>query len=243
MSGIFDFYTVLLLVIAVAIILKLRSVLGRRTGHERTPAERMQAREQERAQRGARPTDNVVPMPRSSGEMGGATRTEVVADAEARIRDFMPETNPATFGLIEIARGDPSFDPKHFIQGARSAYEMIVTSFAEGNKRLLKQFLSKEVFDGFADAIAKRESRGEAVDTSFVGIDKADIIDAELKNRTARVTVKFVSQLITAIRNRNGEIIEGDPKQIREVTDIWTFAREVSSKDPNWKLVATQAAN
>ena len=87
------------------------------------------------------------------------------------------------------------------------------------------------------------EENGEIVDSSFVGIDKADLIEAEVKNKTARITVKFVSQLITAIRNRSGEVIDGDPKSIHEVTDIWTFAREIPSSDPNWKLVATQTAN
>ena len=97
--------------------------------------------------------------------------------------------------------------------------------------------------EGFERAIRERETRGEKVQSSLVGIDKADIIEAEVKNRTAYVTVKFVSELISVTRDADGEVIEGDPKKVREVTDIWTFAREVASKNPNWKLVATEAAN
>lgn len=236
MSGTFDIYTLLLLVVAVVILLRLRSMLGRKTGNER----RYDPFPRETGGTVAA-KDKVVPLP--TREPARAPQPASDQEVEDRIRNFMPDSNPAHAGLLDIARQDPAFDPAHFLRGAKSAYEMIVTAFAEGNKRLLKQFLSREVYDGFAEVLSERETRGEAVDTSFVGINKADIIDAEAKAKTARVTVKFVSQLITAVKNRNGEIIDGDPKQIREVTDIWTFARELTSRDPNWKLVATQAAN
>ena len=146
-------------------------------------------------------------------------------------------------GLADIAQADLSFAPEQFLRGAKAAYEMIVMAFAEGNKRTLRQLLSRDVYDGFVSAIVERENRSETVETSFVGIDKADIIEAELKNKAAQVTVKFVSELITATRDQEGRIIDGDPKKVREVTDIWTFSREPASKDPNWKLVATEAAN
>jgi predicted lipid-binding transport protein (Tim44 family) len=120
---------------------------------------------------------------------------------------------------------------------------MIVMGFANGDDATLKQLLGSDVYDGFERAIRERESRGEKVESSLVGIDKADIIEAEVKNRTAYVTVKFVSELISVTRDAEGEVVEGDPKKVREVTDIWTFAREVGSKNPNWKLVATEAAN
>ena len=99
--------------------------------------------------------------------------------------------------------------------------------------RELQQLLGGEVFDGFQRAIREREERGEKVESSLVGIDKADIIEAEVKNRTAYVTVKFVSELISVTRDAEGEVVEGDPKKVREVTDIWTFAREVASRNPN----------
>ena len=137
----------------------------------------------------------------------------------------------------------PRSIPSHFLQGARVAYEIIVTAFAEGNRRTLKDLLSPEVYDGFSAAITEREARGEQIDQSFVGIKSADLVEAELKSGIAQLTVKFVSELISATRDRAGEVISGDPKRIREVTDIWTFAREAVSRNPNWKLVATQAAN
>jgi len=140
-------------------------------------------------------------------------------------------------------RADPGFDPNHFLDGAKAAYEMVVMAFAQGDETTLNQLLGSDVYDGFQRAIRERETRGEKVESSLVGIDKADIIEAEVKNRTGYVTVKFVSELISVTRDAEGEVVEGDPKKVREVTDIWTFARDVSSKNPNWKLVATEAAN
>ena len=116
-------------------------------------------------------------------------------------------------------------------------------AFAQGDETTLEQLLGADVYDGFQRAIRERDSRGEKLESNLVGIDKADIIEAEVKNRTAYVTVKFVSELISVTRDADGDVIEGDPKKVREVTDIWTFARDVGSKNPNWKLVATEAAN
>ena len=246
MDGRIDVTTVLFLVLAVVIFLKLRSVLGRRTGHEQTRYERLKA-QQEAAQRNGKlaAQEKVVTLPRRDRDEAEprAAEGKPRADVEERVKGLAGENTSVARALVDIIRADLNFDPDEFLKGARAAYEIIVTAFAEGNRKLLKTLLNRDVFDGFMSAVGERETRGETVSTSFVGINRADIIDAELKNRTARVTVKIVSQLITAIRNRNGEVIDGDPKQIREVTDIWTFAREVSSKDPNWKLVATQAAN
>jgi predicted lipid-binding transport protein (Tim44 family) len=147
--------------------------------------------------------------------------------------------------LLEIAKADPAFDPEAFIRGAKAAYEMIVTAFAEGNRKLLKDLLSRDVYDGFVGAVSDRESRGEQTDQSFVGIDKADILESEVKGGIASVTVRFVSQLISATRDKAGAIISGDTQRIKEVTDIWTFSRDVSSAkalaNPNWRLVATQS--
>ncbi|MCC2113637.1 MAG: Tim44 domain-containing protein, partial [Hyphomicrobiales bacterium] len=120
---------------------------------------------------------------------------------------------------------------------------MIVTAFAEGDRRTLKQLLSREVFDGFVGAIADRESRGGTVESTFIGIDKAEIVEAEMRGRTANITVRFVSQLISATRDKSGAVIDGDPNAIADVTDIWTFSRDTNSRDPNWKLVATEAAH
>lgn len=241
MGETFDIYTLLFLVLAVVIFLRLRNVLGRRTGNERPPYDPYSASDAKANGSQGANQDTVVRLPERRGRPAG--EAERKADIEDRMKGFGTKGSALGKGLRAIAESDPDFDPKEFLQGARAAYEMIVMAFAEGNKRTLRQLLNEEVYDGFVGAISEREERDEQVETSFVGIDKADIIEAELKGKIAQVTVKFVSQLITATRDKDGEVIEGDPTKVREVTDIWTFARDVSSNDPNWKLVATEAAN
>ncbi len=248
MDGKIDIFTIMFLVLAVVIILKLRSVLGRRTGDDEARIDRNRQRALERAQAAGKngaANDKVVALPRrdrpdQAGETTAAA-TAAAAAAEERVRAFAGGDGNLEDGLLSIVRADRSFDPEGFLKGARQAYEMIVTAFAEGNRKALRTLLSKEVFDGFAGAISDREARGEIIDQSFVGINKADLLEAELKNGTAHVTVKFVSELISATRDRAGAVIYGDTKKIKEVVDIWTFAREVASRDPNWRLIATQA--
>jgi predicted lipid-binding transport protein (Tim44 family) len=239
-----DLFTLISLIVAVVVILKLRSVLGRRTGDEEARVERYRA---ERAQQGAPATssDNVVAMPRRDGVATVPATEETQTDAEERIKTYPGVEAAARTGLIDIARLDPAFDPDTFIRGAKQAYEMIVTAFAEGNRKLLKDLLSRDVYDGFTRAITDRESRAEQVDQSFVGIDKADILESEVKSGIASITVRFVSQLISATRDKAGAIINGDTQRIKEVTDIWTFSRDISSAkaraNPNWRLIATQS--
>jgi predicted lipid-binding transport protein (Tim44 family) len=120
------------------------------------------------------------------------------------------------------------------------AYEMIVMAYADGDRKTLKNLLSREVFDGFVSAISDRESRSEKIQSSFVGIDKAEIVSAEMKNGEAHITLRIVSELISATRDKAGEVIDGDPETVAEVKDVWTFARDTRAKDPNWKLVATE---
>jgi predicted lipid-binding transport protein (Tim44 family) len=146
-------------------------------------------------------------------------------------------------GLDAISREDKGFEPQHFITGARAAYEMIVTAYAEGDRRALKNLLSREVFEGFETAIGEREKRGERVDTKFVSIDKADIVGADLRGRSTQITVRFVSKLISATHDRTGNVIDGSDDKVTDVTDVWTFARDIGSRDPNWKLVGTEAAH
>ena len=245
MDGKIDIFTILFLVIAVVIILKLRSVLGRKTGDEEARIERYRAQERARAAAAQASADKVVAMPRRERpEAPGETQVApTAADGEARVRAFAASDPALAENLVAIHRIDRSFDPETFLKGARQAYEMIVTAFAEGNRKTLKNLLSREVFDGFSSAIGDRESRGEQIDQSFVGINRTDVLEAEIKGDMAQLTVKFVSELISATRDRAGAVVSGDPKRIKEVIDIWTFARDVSSRDPNWKLVATQAPN
>ncbi|MDX2205453.1 MAG: Tim44/TimA family putative adaptor protein [Hyphomicrobiaceae bacterium] len=244
MDGTFNVTTLVFLVIAVVIFLKLRSVLGRRTGDEETRFERYKQQEAQREAAAAR--DKIITLPRREREEPTpkpVAEERAAGAVEERVKTIAGANADVAKGLMDIARSDSTFDPDGFIKGAKVAYEIIVTSFAEGNKRALKDLLSREVFEGFSGAITERESRGEVVEQTFVGMKSAEIVDADVKGGTANVTVKFLSELITATRDRAGEVIFGDPKKIKEVTDIWTFSREVGSRNPNWRLIATQAAN
>jgi predicted lipid-binding transport protein (Tim44 family) len=242
MSEAFDIYTLLFLVLAVVIFIRLRNVLGRRTGNERPPYDPYSATEQKRPG-GPKSNEPVVALPGRRSAPLAEKSVPSVEDIEARLGSHAPKDSPLAESLTTLMRADPGFDPGHFLEGAKAAYEMIVMSFADGDEQALQQLLSSEVYEGFETAIQEREARGEKVESNLVGIERADIVEAEVKNRTAYITVKFVSKLISVTRDAEGDVVEGDPKKVREVTDIWTFAREVGSKNPNWKLVATETAN
>lgn len=233
-----DVTTIIFLVLAVVIFLRLRSVLGRRTGHERPPFDPYSSRERENGNGPAAPgDDNVIPLPGQGTPQGEAAP----ATSSATLDKVAPEGSALNDALRQILSVDRSFDPQGFLQGARGAYEMIVSAFSAGDRKTLKNLLSKDVYEGFVAAISDRESRGETIDSTFVGIDKADIVEAALKGSTAQVTVRFRSELISATRDRDGAIVDGDPNAVSEVTDIWTFARDTTSRDPNWRLVATES--
>jgi predicted lipid-binding transport protein (Tim44 family) len=234
-QDVFDTWTIILLAVAVAIFLKLRSVLGQRTGRERPPYDPYSARD---AMRGAT-NDNVVTLPGRGPE--SAQKQADAAESPDRWKGITEPGTALAVGLDAIAGEDKTFDAKHFVAGARAAYEMIVLAYAEGDRRSLKNLLSREVYDGFEAAIRDRETKGETVETRFVAIDKSDITAAELRGRTAHVTVRFVSQLISVTRDKSSNVIDGNPEKVTDVTDVWTFARDLSSRDPNWKLVATEA--
>jgi predicted lipid-binding transport protein (Tim44 family) len=233
---VFDTWTIILLAVAVLIFVKLRSVLGQRTGRERPPYDPYAPRD---AVRGAT-NDNVVTLPGRAAE-AAQKPVEPSEPAAERWKGIAEVGSPLATGLDAIAREDKSFDAKHFVAGARAAYEMIVLAYAEGDQRALKNLLSRDVYEGFEAAIREREAKGETVETRFVAIDKSDITGAELRGRTAQITVRFVSQLISVTRDKSGNVIEGNAEKVTDVTDVWTFARDLSSRDPNWKLVATEA--
>jgi predicted lipid-binding transport protein (Tim44 family) len=236
MDDVFDIYTIIFLALAVFIFLRLRSVLGQRTGRERPPYDPYSAREAPRPA----PDKKVIALPNRAGEAAAPKPAESVAPGE-RWKGVAEAGSPLAAGLDAIAAADADFDAQHFIAGARSAYEMIVTAYAEGDRRALKSLLARDVYDGFDSAIAEREKRGETVESRFVSIDEAEMTGAEVRGRTAQVTLRFVSKLITATRDKEGKVVDGNAEKVTEVTDIWTFARDVSSRDPNWKLVATEA--
>jgi predicted lipid-binding transport protein (Tim44 family) len=238
MGQFLDISNIIFLVLAVAIFLRLRSVLGRKTGNERPPADPFAKRE--RMEGGARPDrserDNVVSLPSRTGEPAAANddgKTDGVGTPE-------PDT-ALDRALRSIVSADRDFDQQEFLHGAEAAYEMIVTAFATGDVKTLKGLLSREVFDGFVVAIQDREKRGETVESTFVGIDKVDIVEAYLRGSTVQITVRFVSQLITATRDKEGTIVDGDPTKVSELVDVWTFERAVNSPDPTWFLVATKS--
>jgi predicted lipid-binding transport protein (Tim44 family) len=231
---VFDIYTIIFLALAVFIFLRLRSVLGQRTGRERPPYDAYSARDAVRPA-----SDKVVALPGRPAD--APPRPVEVEEPTERWKDIAEPGSTLAAGLDAIARDDESFDAKHFLTGGRAAYEMIVTAFAEGDRRALKNLLSRDVYEGFDAAISEREKRGETVETRFVSIDRADVTGAELRGRTAQITVRFVSKLVSVTRDRAGAAIEGSADKVTEVTDVWTFARDLSSRDPNWKLVATEA--
>jgi predicted lipid-binding transport protein (Tim44 family) len=243
MNGFPDILTVAFLVVAVVIFLRLRSVLGRRTGNERPPFDPF-TRRAPGARAPAATDEKVISLPARRSvpdEAPAADAASASTAVDQRIRSLAPEGTALSEGLKAIAAADRDFDPDGFLRGARGAYEMIVTAFAEGDRKTLKPLLGREVYDGFVAAISQRETRLETIEFKFVGIDKAEITEASLKNSTAQVTVRFLSKLISATRDKDQAVIDGDPVKVSDVTDIWTFARETASRDPNWKLIATES--
>ena len=214
------FDIILFAMVAGFLILRLRSVLGRRTGQER--------RRNNPFLRQPEPTgDKVVPLgPRVA--VPPPTATAPPGDAVAA-------------GLAAIHNADPEFDPAHFVEGARVAFEMIVAAFAAGDKAKLRPLLSDEVYRPFSAAIDEREAAKETLETRILGIKQLDIVEAQLAGRWSRVTLKIVSDQINVIRAHDGSIVDGDPEHPIEKTDFWTFARDTRSTDPNWALVATDS--
>lgn len=236
----FDPLNLLLLAIAVVVFWRLKSVLGSRTGNERPPVDPMAGRTN--GDGAVRPADadrKVLRFPQ-----GAEDRTpEPAGDEEpaAPVWQGIAEPGSALATALEkISEADPSFTPKSFAEGAKMAYEMIIEGFARGDKPSLKNLLSKDVFDGFAQAITEREKAGHKLESRFVGIDDAKIVSAELAGNRASITMRFVSEMISATYDKSNAVIDGDPGQIREITDVWTFERDVTSRNPNWKLSATQ---
>lgn len=220
--------TLIFVVAAVFVFIQLRSVLGKRTGHERPPFDPSKRTAESPENDG----DNVITLPnRKDGAGDSYKQIDEIADPETDLNK----------NLRKIKDAAPIFDPKEFLKGAGMAYEMIVMSFADGDKKTLKNLLSKEVYDGFASALDERAKNGETVQANFVGIEKIEFNDAELRGHDAHLTVSVVSQMISATRDKAGEIIDGDSEAVVEVKDIWTFARDTRQRDPNWKLVATES--
>ena len=230
-----DIYTIIFLALAVFIFLRLRNVLGQRTGSERPPYDRAAARD-------ALNDGSVVPMPTPARDQPAALAPGVEPiGSPDRWKTLALPGSALAAGLDSIAAQDTTFDPQHFISGARGAYEMIVLAFANGDRRALRDLLSPEVYESFETVIKDRETHEQKTETRFVSIDKADLVGAEVRDRSAQLTVKFVSQMISVTRDKAGAVVDGNPEKVTDITDVWTFARDIASRDPNWKLVHTES--
>jgi predicted lipid-binding transport protein (Tim44 family) len=229
--GSFDIITLIFLGLAVFVIFKLRSVLGERTGAEPPPAENL------RRDAGQPPVrdEKIITLP----PRNPAPVEETPSEPVFRWEGFAEEGSPLASGFDAIVALDSTFQPRSFAAGAKAAYEMIVTAFNNGDRKSLKNLLSREIFDAFSQDITEREAREETIQSNFVSLDKADITAAAVKGRTAQVTVRFVSQMITATRDKAGAVVDGSVDKIVNVIDSWTFTRDTATKDPNWRLVAT----
>lgn len=216
----FPFLDIVLLAMAAGFLLfRLYTVLGRRTGNERQPDDLSRVPDR------APPKEDVTQAAKQAGAHAGAGE--------------LPASGPVARALLEIKLADRSFDSAAFLAGARSAYEMIVTAFARGERETLRPLLSDEVFATFEGVIKGREEKKQRVEFKFIGIHSARITGAELVSRNAEVTVTFDSEFTMATFDEAGALVDGDAKGPHTVTDIWTFARDVRAKDPNWALVAT----
>lgn len=205
--------------IAVFLILRLKNVLGTREGFEKPPLPQPGAKQ-------SRPEFEVIE--------GGPDRD---------ITDHVAEDSPQAQELAAMKRVEPSFSLGEFVQGARGAYEMILMGFEQGNLDEIQPFLAEDVFDSFVAGVSAREDQGLTIEAEFIGVRETSISDVNFDKDTnlAELSVRFVGELTSVVRDRGGDIIEGSPTAIKRQKDTWTFARTMASNDPNWILVATDA--
>ena len=233
MSGDFSSYDIILFALVAAfLILRLRSVLGRRDGHEPRGTDPFK-----RSTSGEPADDKVVHLPNRSEP---ANEPYEQPDLSDEVREAAEATG-VDGGVAQIKLADPQFDKEEFLSGARIAFEMVLGAYAAGDTASLKPLLSPEVYGNFEQSIRDREQAGESLEITLVGIRVAEVVEAYMAGRTAHLTIKFVSEQTSVTRNETGEILDGDPESWSEVTDYWTFARDTRSRDPNWMLVATGA--
>jgi predicted lipid-binding transport protein (Tim44 family) len=227
-SGIPVFDIIILALIAGFVILRLRNVLGKRTGHQGRPTEPFRSRP-------ALEDDN-----RKDDEESGEDEDDNVVHLPGRDGQEISTDTPLGAGLTQIKVADPRFDPGDFVDKAKDAFEYIVMNFAEGDTAALKPLLSKDVFEGFSNAVKEREKRGETLETNLLRIKDAEFLEASMSGRTASITVKYTTEQINVTRDKDGGVVDGESDRIAEVVDIWTYERNTRSSDPNWVLVATE---
>ncbi len=236
MDEFFDIPTLIVIAIAIFVLFRLRSVLGTRTGNERPPLSRVQ---QNQPAKPAPAADDNVTAIRGTLPAPDTDATRRAVKLEAEIEQVSHGDAAIAAGLKAIGEADATFLPRQFLEGAKQAYEMIVTAFAQGDRKTLKNLLEKEVYDGFEKAIADREALGRKIDFTFVGLPKIEISEAELDKRDARIAIRFNAEVVQATKDKDGAIIDGDAEKVQSIADEWTFARNPKSRDPNWRLVAT----
>jgi len=237
-------YDIILIgLVAVFLILRLRSVLGKRTGNERPPARdpfTPPAPPTPTPRMGDAPAnqgnDNVVPLPTANAP---APRPSSATSGPGGIRATVMPT--ATAGVAAIRGADPSFEPIGFTGGARAAFTAIVEAFAKGDMSSLRPLLDGPTFASFEAAIRGRVERKEKAETTLIGFEASDVAAAELQGSNASVTVRFVSEQINVLRNADSQIIDGNPNEVQKVIDLWTFRRDTKSSDPNWLLIKTES--
>jgi predicted lipid-binding transport protein (Tim44 family) len=237
-------YDIILIgLVAVFLILRLRSVLGKRTGNERPPARdpfTPPAPPTATPRVGDAPAnqgnDNVVPLPTANAP---APRQSSATSGPGGIRATVMPT--ASAGVAAIRAADPSFEPIGFTGGARAAFTAIVEAFAKGDTAALRSLLDGPTFSSFEAAIRGRIERKEKAETTLIGFEASDVAAAEMQGTNASVTVRFVSEQINVLRNADGQIIDGNPNEVQKVIDLWTFSRDTKSSDPNWLLVKTES--
>ncbi|MCF6325866.1 MAG: Tim44/TimA family putative adaptor protein [Devosiaceae bacterium] len=240
MAEFFDLPTLVIIGVAIFILMRLRSVLGTRTGHERPPKNSVNPRQQRPRIKQANKEDVVVPLHPDQEQILQKEEIErAERKFEAELEKYAGDNAQLRKALADISDADENFTPKNFIDGAGSAYEMIVTAFAQGDKSTLKNLLEKDVYDGFVSAIDAREAQGHSVDFTFVALPNIQYLQAELDKRVASLTLRFDAQVVSATKDTDGRLIEGHEERVVDIADEWTFSRNTRSRDPNWKLVAT----
>jgi predicted lipid-binding transport protein (Tim44 family) len=229
----FQFIDIIILAMAAGfIVLRLRSVLGRRTGHE--PQQNPPQQNPRTNDTFARGTDNVVPLPVPTARRG--------RDGALDIEPAYQGT-PLEAGLVQIKMSDPGFTVARFLEGAAKAFEVIVAAYAKHDTDTLKPLLAPDVYARFASSIQEREDRGETMDTELVVLKPPKLESAEVVDGRAVVAVRFQSEQVNVVRDKSGAVIEGSRDHVESLTDVWTFARDTVSRDPNWVLVATHSVD
>ena len=220
-------YIILFAMIAAFLILRLRSVLGRhKDSGEQKRENRPESFPVERSNDNV--DSNVVSLPRAKSEKDSP-------------EEKVPTGTVLEAGIYKIQTAANDFDPKEFLNGAQAAFEMIIQAFAKGDTQRLEALLNNEVYNNFLQAIRSREAEKQTLENTLIRIVSCEIIEADMIDSFANITVKIVSEQINVTRDQNGDVVNGDPESVSDVTDIWTFARDTGLQNPNWMLIATRS--